>query len=53
MKICKNCKRKIKFLQLKYSFNDGIYCDNCFEIGLLKQHTNTLIDNIKLKINKL
>lgn len=51
MKKCKSCGKVTKFM---YHFNQGIYCDDHKELGLLIQKNDLDIENLRerVKINE-
>ena len=41
---CKNCNKRTKYM---YSFNEGVYCDKCKEIGFIIQKYNLETEQFK------
>jgi len=48
---CKHCGIQIK--GWRYSLNNGVYCKNCYEIGLLIQETTLLFKEWRKDISSL
>lgn len=49
---CKKCNYKFKKDDFKYGLNDGVYCEDCYELGLLKLKSLARMLELGLELNE-